>query len=117
LGDPRLSSPAAEVISEPGNHYSIVTVWEAAIKSSLGKLDLMRGAEKIAAGAFFQWIALELELTAVPVTIADVAAVEYLPWHHNDPFDRLLVSQAIARDLELVSSDAIFERYGVKRVW
>jgi PIN domain nuclease of toxin-antitoxin system len=117
MGDARLSSRAAEAIAEPGNHYSLVTIWEAAIKSALKRLDLMRGAQRISAREFFQWLAADVELASIPITLSDVAAVEFLPPHHNDPFDRLLVAQALERDIELVSADAILDQYGVKRVW
>jgi PIN domain nuclease of toxin-antitoxin system len=117
MDDARLSPRAAEAIAEPKNHYSLVTIWEAAIKSGLKKLDLMREDKRISVKEFFQWLVDDIELTAIPITFSDVAAVEFLPPHHNDPFDRLLIAQALERNLELVSSDAIFDRYGVRRVW
>lgn len=115
--DARLSSRAAAAIAAPGNQYSHVTIWEAAIKSGLKKLDLMRGQKRISAKDYFEWVAADLELTAIPITANEAAAVEFLPPHHSDPFDRLLVAQALERNLELVSADAIFDRYGVRRVW
>lgn len=117
MDDARLSSRAAEAIAEPGNHYSLVTIWEAAIKSGLKKLDLTREDKRISAKEYFQWLVDDIELTAIPITFSDVAAVEFLPPHHSDPFDRLLIAQALERNLELVSADAIFDHYGVRRVW
>jgi PIN domain nuclease of toxin-antitoxin system len=117
MADPRLSFQAAEAIAEPGNHYSLVSIWESAIKSGLGKLDLMRGDRRISAKEFFQRLVEDVELTPIPITYSDVAGVELLPPHHNDPFDRLLVAQALERNLAVISADAIFERYGVRRVW
>jgi PIN domain nuclease of toxin-antitoxin system len=51
------------------------------------------------------------------ITLAHVARVAALPFHHRDPFDRLLVAQAIDGDLAIVSADPVFEKYGVRRVW
>jgi PIN domain nuclease of toxin-antitoxin system len=58
-----------------------------------------------------------LELTTLSISQSDAEAVEFLPPHHNDPFDRMLVAQALARDLAIVSADAVLDRYGVTRVW
>jgi PIN domain nuclease of toxin-antitoxin system len=115
--NPRLSPRSINVIRTPGNHYSIASVWEAAIKSGLGKLDLTHGTMRVSALEFFTSIADRLQLTPLPITAAAAAAVEFLPPHHRDPFDRLLIAQALERNLELISSDAIFDRYGVRRVW
>ncbi len=117
MNDPRLSLRASHAIANETNHYSLATIWEAAIKSGQGKLDLMRGMERISARDFFQWIATDLEFTLLPITLTDVANVEHLPLHHKDPFDRLLISQVLGRDLEFVSADTIFDQYGVRRVW
>jgi PIN domain nuclease of toxin-antitoxin system len=51
------------------------------------------------------------------VTLRDLTELESLPWHHRDPFDRLMAAQAIQRGLQVVSSDPIFEEYGVDRIW
>lgn len=53
----------------------------------------------------------------LPVSLEHVAAVADLPFHHRDPFDRLLAAQALRDDLAIVSSDPVFRRYGVTRVW
>jgi PIN domain nuclease of toxin-antitoxin system len=117
IDDGHLSARARQVIATPGNHYSIVTIWEAAIKSGLGKLQLWHSGSRVSAGEFFAPLTNALQLAPLPITFADAAAVEDLPPHHNDPFDRLLISQALQRNLEFVSADAIFDQYGVKRIW
>jgi PIN domain nuclease of toxin-antitoxin system len=83
-----------------------------AIKASLGKLRLPAPAGRFVADQLatngFQSLAIDLR---------HVARVELLPWHHRDPFDRLLAAQALEEDLAIVSADAVFRRYGVKRTW
>src|SRR5438309_602892 len=117
MDDGRLSARARQVIATPGNHYSIVTIWKAAIKSGLGKLQLWHGGSRVSAGEYLAPRTNALQLAPLPIIFADAAAVEDLPPHHNDPFDRLLISQALQRNLEFVSADAIFDQYGVKRIW
>jgi PIN domain nuclease of toxin-antitoxin system len=90
----------------------VASGWEIAIKVSLGKLRV-DGAldrflpEQLAANGF-RPLAIELRHTA---------RVSLLPFHHRDPFDRLLVAQALLEGLALVSADPVFSRYGVKRIW
>jgi PIN domain nuclease of toxin-antitoxin system len=89
-----------------------VTAWEIAIKSSLGRMAV---CERLDA-----WYDRQLEtsgLHRLPITLAAIAAVRDLPWHHKDPFDRLLAATALTDGMTLVSKDAVFDAYGVKRVW
>lgn len=102
----RIESPASELL------LSVASVWEMAIESSLGKIEL-----PAALPAF-----LEEQLASTRTQILDVRAeyavrVEDLPWHHRDPFDRLLVAQARFETLPLLSRDRTFEAYGVERIW
>ncbi len=83
---------------------SAVTGWEVAIKSSLGKLRTGRTVSQAMAASGF------IEL---PVHLRHAELVATLPWHHRDPFDRLLVAQALQEGLTLVTRDRIFERYEV----
>lgn len=90
---------------------SAATVWEMAIKASLGRLRLPYEvdaymAEKIAQG-----------YRMLSVSWAHAAKVEGLPWHHRDPFDRLLAAQAITERCPLVTRDRVFRKYGVDVVW
>ena len=114
----RLSKRAAAVIRQQGNRYSHVSLWEMAIKSSMGKLRLTNQQGQASdAKQFMLQLVPSLGLYALPVEFDDVAAVEALPLHHTDPFDRLLVLQAQRNHLAIVSADRVFEQYGVKRVW
>ena len=87
---------------------SIVTAWEIAIKQSLGKLDLPEPAE--------QWLPEVLRRTGFAVAEIGLAAalrVRALPWHHRDPFDRLLIAHALEGGYTIITHDATFATYGV----
>lgn len=112
--DPQLSSRARASIEDPLNHklVSLATCWEVAIKASLGKLELGEPC--------FSYLQRELALNnfqLLATSLAHVTAVEGLPLHHRDPFDRLLASQAMQEGIPLVSADPIFDSYGVNRLW
>ena len=114
----RLSTPAANAIRKNHNVYSHVSLWEMAIKSSLGKLALRNArGQRATAREFILMLVRELQLSALPLDFDDLADVEHLPQHHKDPFDRLLVVQARRSDLPLVTPDPCFDDYGVTRIW
>ena len=111
LGDrPRVSEAARLALEDERNRVvvSAATVWEIAVKRSIGKLTIEDGWSRALA---------RLGFDALPVTSIHAEAVERLPWHHRDPFDRLLVAQARTEGLELVSADARLAAYGVDLVW
>ena len=112
--DKRLSAPARRAIAraEAVRWLSIASAWELTIKSSLGKLKLPHPA-----GRFLDEHLPLNRIEMLAITVPDLTRVEVLPFHHRDPFDRLLAAQALERDLAIVSADPIFERYGVKRIW
>jgi PIN domain nuclease of toxin-antitoxin system len=92
-------------------------LWEISIKAGLGKLEL-RCAGKTASAEQFLKTAIEtLQFRLLPIEFEDATEVESLPTHHADPFDRLLIAQALRRNLPLISGDKVFDRYGVQRVW
>jgi PIN domain nuclease of toxin-antitoxin system len=91
---------------------SVASVWELAIKANLGKLKLATSVqrhvvEQMSANAF----------VLLNIDIAHVGQVEKLPPHHGDPFDRLLIAQALIEDIPIIAADPVFGRYGVKRIW
>ncbi|WP_449418477.1 type II toxin-antitoxin system VapC family toxin [Phormidium nigroviride] len=90
---------------------SIASLWEMAIKLNIGKLPLQGTFEEIEP----QLIAAGI--TILPVTFTDTVQVRYLPLHHRDPFDRILVAQAINHSLVLISRDSAFDAYDLQRVW
>lgn len=110
----KLSSVAATTLRDPQSVLlvSAATIREIAIKASVGKLTL--------SGAYLPWMHRVLDgLNAVslPVTPEYAAVQAMLPLHHRDPFERLLVAQALAEDVPLVSADAALDAYGVTRLW
>ena len=89
-------------------YVSAASVWEMAIKVALGKLQVQ--------ARISDWIAVRLEeanFKALPIEVEHAAAVERLPLDHTDPFDRLLIAQAIFENLTVVTSDGVFEQYGI----
>jgi PIN domain nuclease of toxin-antitoxin system len=113
-GDERLSETARAAIGDPDRtvFVSAASAWEIATKHRLGKLP---GAEAVARDVG-GCIAAQ-GFTALAITMADAERAGRLPGPHRDPFDRMLISQALARDLALVSNEAIFAPYGVRRLW
>jgi len=83
-----------------------------AIKVSLGKLQLAAGVDR-----FVQQQLVLNGFTLLPVALEHVSAIAGLPFHHRDPFDRLLAAQASIEELDIVSFDEAFTKYGVKRIW
>ena len=101
-------------ILDQGNvkFISAATAWEIATKHRLGKL---KDASRLVAGLpdFIKQQGFE----ELPVTVNDGVMAGMLPVHHRDPFDRMLIAQALGRNLMLVSGESLFDRYGVRRLW
>jgi PIN domain nuclease of toxin-antitoxin system len=109
---PNLPTAVREKIESADSVYlSIVSLWEIAIKISIGKLSLQTNYHDIEAGL----VSLGIEL--IPISFADTTRLIDLPLHHRDPFDRLLIVQAIERSLLLVSADEVFDAYPVQLFW
>jgi PIN domain nuclease of toxin-antitoxin system len=106
--DPRLSRRARALIEDPANDVlvSAASVWEIAIKHALG-----RGDMPISGDQALDWFR-QAVYALLPIAPDHAAAVEHLPDHHRDPFDRLLVAQAIAEPLRLLTRDPLVLRYG-----
>ena len=113
-GDRALPAKARAALADQENEclISLVSAWELAIKAGLGKLKLALPVERyvvehIAANGF----------RMLDIRMAHVGRVETLDPHHGDPFDRLLIAQALVEKLPVVTADPIFRKYGVKRIW
>jgi PIN domain nuclease of toxin-antitoxin system len=114
MGDPRISATARAQIENPALEklLSPASYWEIAIKVSVGKLSLTEPFDiliprEVHNGGFL----------ILPISIAHAASVATLPYHHRDPFDRMLIAQAIVENIPIVSADAQFDAYGVHRIW
>jgi PIN domain nuclease of toxin-antitoxin system len=112
--DPQLRATAKAAIEDPANRklVSIASCWEIAIKAGLGKLTLGEPAavllpREIARNNF----------DILSISLSHATAVESLPQHHKDPFDRMLVAQSQIEGLPVVSADTVFDAYGVTRIW
>lgn len=108
LGDEStLSISAREAIADPASlvHVSAATVWEIAIKAHLGRLD--------AGGADMAHEILASGFIELPMTAGHAHTAGWLPRHHDDPFDRMLIAQAQVEALTIVTRDAAFQLYNV----
>jgi PIN domain nuclease of toxin-antitoxin system len=112
-GDERLSSRAREAIEAPDtvNYVSVASWWEMAIKCSLGKLRLDDPLEE------FMKQRTDEGFRTLPIETRHLPPLLRLPFHHRDPFDRLLVCQAAAERIPVCTADPVFDRYDVERVW
>ena len=112
-GDRRLSRAARTALEAPEAELllSAASVWELAIKASLGRLRLSQPVEDYIAEKQRQGYG------TLSVSWLHAARVAGLPWHHRDPFDRLLAAQALVERCPLVSRDRVFKKYGVHVVW
>lgn len=114
LDTPRLSPRARDLIGDGGNEFllSVVSVWEIAIKHARGRLDLPRPPAEYLPDriAHYGYEPLRVE-------VSHALQAGSLSAHHNDPFDRLLIAQALVERLPILSADPHFARYGVEVIW
>jgi PIN domain nuclease of toxin-antitoxin system len=113
-GDDRLGKAALAAVEDISNqrYLSIASVWELAIKLSLGKLRL--------SPSFLEFIVEETrrnQIALQPVQLAHVTKNAELAFHHRDPFDRMLIAQCLVEDWDFLSGDQRVDAYGVRRIW
>jgi PIN domain nuclease of toxin-antitoxin system len=115
--DPLLSVSAKAMIEDPHNRklVSMASCWEIAIKVGLKKLNL--GGGGINCRAFLETHITRSFFEYLPLSLEHATALEHLPHHHKDPFDRLLIAQAIAERIPIISSDSQFDSYTITRLW
>ena len=113
-GNQRLPSKAQQAIADSSNDrfVSAASAWEIATKYRLGKIPSVAAL----ANDFRNRVAGE-GFDELPTTVQHALRAGSLPGPHRDPFDRLLIAQAISNDLVLVSNETAFDRYGVQRLW
>lgn len=111
-------SKTARTLIEDGNNttfLSIASLWEISIKTALGKLSIK--------GTYASVIddVTDNSIQILPVNFAHTVEQNRLPFHHRDPFDRIIISQAIVENIDFISADAIFDDYlkglPIKRIW
>ncbi|HST04461.1 MAG TPA: type II toxin-antitoxin system VapC family toxin [Chloroflexia bacterium] len=113
-GDPNLGVNASAQIGDESNeiYLSMASVWEIAIKISVGKLKIDQELDS------FLYDQLNLNrMSIINISIEHVSKVANMPFHHRDPFDRLIIAQSINEQMPIVSRDEAFDAYGVTRIW
>ena len=110
----QLSTSAGGILQDPSHELlvSAGSIWEIAIKVRLKKLTL--------ALPYKQWMhtaLADLSATVLPISVDYVDLLTTLPFHHRDPFDRLIVAQAIVEQIPIVSGDPALDAYGIQRLW
>jgi PIN domain nuclease of toxin-antitoxin system len=112
--DAQLTNNAKELIINPTNQkfVSAAIHWEIAIKVSIGKLDLGEPYR-----AFMRREIARNNFDILPISVDHAAAVSVLPFHHRDPFDRMLIAQATVEQVPIVSGDTAFDAYPITRLW
>ena len=113
-GSKRLPPRPLQAIEDEENEVliSAASAWEIATKHRLGKLAGVEALASDIAGAI-----ANQDFEGLPITVGDAVRAGALPGPHRDPFDRMLIAQALVRDLVLISSESLFDRYGVRRLW
>lgn len=113
-GSDRLSIKARNYIADLDNELilSVASLWEISIKTSIGKLELLR--------PFDQLIPAQLEenrIDVLPIELNHLSKIINLEFHHRDPFDRLIIAQSITEKIPVITSDATFAKYPVDIIW
>jgi PIN domain nuclease of toxin-antitoxin system len=112
-GDKRLSYKSLEIIDNIKNEIciSIVSLWEISIKMKLDKLKVYSNIYSIEKDL------IHYKISILPITLIDIIKNYELPFHHRDPFDRMLISQSITQNIPIIGCDTIFDKYFDRRIW
>ena len=107
----KLSNNVLTALTDPRNSLflSVVSVWEMQIKKDIGKLSI-----RIALADMLIEQETKNQIKVLPIEAKHIFGLETMPQHHKDPFDRLIIAQAIVEDLTMISNDGIFSSYGIK---
>lgn len=112
-GDTRMSAHARKIFVGPSKlSMSVASIWEILIKVQIGKLNL-----PLPAGPYIIRKLSENRIETLPISLDHLLAFGQLPLHHRDPFDRILIAQAVEEGLPIVTSDSHFSRYPVEVIW
>ena len=111
--DTELSKTAKALLeSEVELLISTASLWEIAIKFSIGKLVLPDSFEN-----FIPTQIRQNDIEILPVNLSHLKKVSVMPFHHKDPFDRLIIAQSIIENLPVVTADSAFDTYKIERIW
>ena len=115
--DQRLSPRARKMMSDEQNELwlSIASIWELALKIDSGKLKVLAAGEKLS--RFILTHAASLKVNTIPIELEHISAVPLLPKHHPDPFDRLLVAQAMHYSIPILTTDRQIARDAIRAIW
>lgn len=110
----KLSQQVTNLLADTNNYWvvSIASVWEMQIKIQLGKLNL-----NLPLAELIENLRQINNIQILPIELNHIYALKNLPQHHRDPFDRILIAQAIVENIPLLSIDKIFDVYPVKKLW
>jgi len=108
MDDPRLNEDKSQIIenTQHNKFLSIASLWEIAIKSSIGKLHIQQSIETI----------VPQEVTILDIKLPHIQEVQQLPFHHRDPFDRIIIAQAICEKFTIMSDDKYFQHYDIELI-
>ena len=108
MDDPRLNSNKSKIIENTQHQkfLSIASLWEIAIKSSIGKLHIQQSIETI----------VPREVTILDIKLPHLKQVQQLPFHHRDPFDRIIIAQAMYEKFTIMSDDKYFQEYDIELI-
>ncbi len=106
--NPKLKTEKSKIIENPENRifFSLVSLWEIAIKTSIGKLKITQPIDSL----------IPKEIAVLGLRIAHIQKVKELLFHHRDPFDRMLIAQAMEENLTIMTDDAHFKKYDIKLI-
>lgn len=116
-GSSELSVKATNLIQDKNNEIfiSIASLWEISIKAATGKLEIIGSYDLVIEDI------TDNQMEILPINFPHTVVQNQLPFHHRDPFDRIIASQAMVENMDLISIDSIFDRYfedkDVKRIW
>ena len=111
---PQLSGTARKLLESADSErlFSIASIWEIAIKTSLGKLSFDKPLEQ-----FLPEQIAANDTRLLDISFSHALLVANLPFHHRDPFDRMIIAQSLTENLPILSDDHALDAYGIKRIW
>ncbi len=112
-GDKKLSDPSVQIINNLDNNrfVSIASIWEIIIKLSLDRLEINGGFDIV------EDFLKNNDVKILPIDFPDLKILLNLEMHHRDPFDRIIIAQAISKNLVIITKDLLFKKYPVKTFW